>query len=78
MGKTAVGNRSGLAGYFAIDNQFEFRLRVRKRRDDPATVYIGQRVAEQTSSRSQTRLSQVSPPLFRSNRANSRPRAAGS
>ena len=41
MGKTSIRKCSRLAGYFAVDNQFEFRLRFRKRRDDLETIHLG-------------------------------------
>lgn len=47
MGKTSIRKCSRLAWYSAVDNQFEFRLRFRKRRDDLETIHVGQRASEQ-------------------------------
>lgn len=59
MGKTAIRQRSGLAGHPAVDNQFQFRLRFRKRRDDLETIHVGQRATEQAQGRPQAGLSKV-------------------
>lgn len=59
MGKTSIRKCSRLAGYPAVDNQFEFRLRFRKRRDDLETIHLGQRAPEQAQGGPQAGVSKV-------------------